>query len=412
MSTTQLSVAADGSLVLPPQVARAFGLVPGATARIDLREDGFVVGRSPDHLARIYVELTNSCNIDCRTCMRNSWELETGFMSDLHFEKLADEVAAMVDPPLVFFGGIGEPLSHPKALAHIRRMRDAGAEVDLITNGTLLDAERIEELIAVGLRRLWVSIDGAHPESYSDLRLGASLPGVLANLERLKARKLRLASTRPEVGIAFVAMEQNIADLPKVVQLGMSLGAERFSISSVLAHDEAMKAQALYYEEMAKWNPRRPVVDLPRMDLENPRVTGALRGVMDTASRALGSPDLGMFPAADRCPFVEKGSMSIRWDGQASPCLALLHTHSYHMDDVSRTSHAHTFGSVADRSVKDIWDDPAYVALRRRLADFDYSPCTTCGSCERIEHNDSDCSGNRRPACGGCLWAQGFIRCP
>jgi MoaA/NifB/PqqE/SkfB family radical SAM enzyme len=412
MSNTEVSVGSDGSLTLPPEVARAYGLVPGAKARLDVQENGFVVRRTPSHLARLYVELTNGCNIDCRTCMRNIWDLQTGFLSDELFEKIRSEIAGMEDRPVVFFGGFGEPMHHPKALEYIRRIRETGAEVDLITNGTLLTPERIEELIAVGLRRLWVSIDGARPESYSDVRLGASLPLVLRNLQRLQNRKLLLAKTRPEMGIAFVAMEQNIADLPEVVKIGLKLGAERFSISNVLAHDRRLKAQTLYDAEMAKWNAKRPTVELPRIDFENPQVTEALRGVMDAGSRALGTPELGLFPPADRCPFIEKGSMSIRWDGEVAPCLALLHTHTHYIDDISRTSHAYTVGSIAEQSVVEIWNDPDYLDFRERLDAFDFSPCTTCRSCEQIEQNLSDCSGNQEPACGGCLWAQGFIRCP
>lgn len=412
MSDTELTVGPDGSLTLPPVIARAYGLVPGAKARLDVQENGFVVRRTPSHLSRLYVELTNGCNIDCRTCMRNVWDLQTGFLSDDLFEKIRSEVADMEDRPLVFFGGFGEPMHHPKALEYIWAIRETGAEVDLITNGTLLTPDRTEALIAAGLRRLWVSIDGARPESYSDVRLGASLPLVLRNLEGLQKRKLLLAKTRPEVGIAFVAMEQNIADLPEVVKIGLNLGAERFSISNVLAHDRRLKAQTLYDSEMAKWNAKRPNVELPRMDFENAQVTEALRGVMGAGSRALGTPELGLFPPADRCPFIEKGSMSIRWDGEVSPCLALLHTHTHYIDDITRTSHAYSVGSIAEGSLLELWNDPDYLDFRERLDSFDFAPCTTCRSCERIEQNLSDCSGNGEPTCGGCLWAQGFVRCP
>ncbi len=412
MSDTYLTVGPDGSVTLPPDVARSFGLVPGAAARVDVQENGFVVRRSPHHLARLYVELTNGCNIDCRTCMRNIWDSKIGFMGDDAFEAIRSQVASMAEKPVVFFGGFGEPLHHPKALEYIRRMRDAGAEVDLITNGTLLGRDRIDELIDAGVRRLWVSIDGARPESYSDVRLGASLPVVLRNLERLKQRKLRLAVTRPELGVAFVAMDRNIGDLPQVVKMGMELGAERFSISNVLAHDGRLKGQTLYDGEMAKWNPKRAKVDLARMDAEDPRVSAALKGVMDAGSRSLGTAELGLFPESDRCPFIEKGSMSIRWDGQVAPCLALLHTHEHYVGDALRTSHAYTIGSVADRSLLDLWNDADYAAFRDRLDAFDYSPCTTCRSCERIEENIADCSENEHPTCGGCLWAQGFVRCP
>jgi MoaA/NifB/PqqE/SkfB family radical SAM enzyme len=60
----------------------------------------------------------------------------------------------------------------------------------------------------------------------------------------------------------------------------------------------------------------------------------------------------------------------------------------------------------------DIWNNPEYVALRERLQEFDFSPCTFCNSCEMAESNKEDCFGNIQPACGGCLWAQGFIQCP
>ena len=39
-------------------------------------------------------------------------------------------------------------------------------------------------------------------------------------------------------------------------------------------------------------------------------------------------------------------------------------------------------------------------------------PCTFCGGCDCSLANEEDCFGNPFPTCGGCLWAQGIIRCP
>ena len=55
-----------------------------------------------------------------------------------------------------------------------------GCAVELITNGTRLDEETRRELVRIGLDRLWVSIDGATPESYADVRLWDALPQVTA----------------------------------------------------------------------------------------------------------------------------------------------------------------------------------------------------------------------------------------
>jgi MoaA/NifB/PqqE/SkfB family radical SAM enzyme len=115
---------------------------------------------------------------------------------------------------------------------------------------------------------------------------------------------------------------------------------------------------------------------------------------------------------AKACPFVEKGSVSVRWDGAISPCLPLLHTHRSYLDFRPRTSHAFSVGNLNEQSLADAWCDPAYLDLRERLLAFDFAPCTVCNSCDMADENLEDCFGSPTPACGGCLWAQGFIRCP
>ncbi len=69
-------------------------------------------------------------------------------------------------------------------------------------------------------------------------------------------------------------------------------------------------------------------------------------------------------------------------------------------------------GNIKESSLLGIWNSKLYVDWRDRLQRFDFSPCTFCDGCELSEDNQSDCLGNTELACGGCLWAQGFIRCP
>ena len=51
----------------------------------------------------------------------------------------------------------------------ITQMRALDSKVELITNGTLLTEELSMQLVKAGLDKLWFSIDGAKPESYSDV---------------------------------------------------------------------------------------------------------------------------------------------------------------------------------------------------------------------------------------------------
>ncbi len=426
-SIITVEVDSQGRMVLPAEITRRYGLTAGAKVRLE--EDagvgsasaGFHLSRSSENLARVYVEVTNQCNLDCLTCMRNVWGDEfPGRMSDAVFERVMEGVRAVQPAPAVFFGGYGEPLTHPRICDWVAQAHQAGAEVELITNGILLTPEMARRLRDAGLDRLWVSLDGATPESYEDVRLGAALPQVLDNLRHLKDLRGWMSATNPRLGIAFVAMKRNINDLPELVRLGKSLGADQFSITNVLAHtpelrDEMLYRRASYQSDLtpSMWS---PLLALPRIDIDELTGSSLLEVLKSPHLLALGRQEVST--GGRTCPFVEKGSVSVRWDGAVSPCLALLHSHESYLDDTFRgadrvrKSQALIIGSLADQSLLTLWDLPTYRELRERLLGFDFSPCTICNACEKADSNRKDCFGNTQLACGGCLWGQGFIQCP
>ncbi len=61
----------------------------------------------------------------------------------------------------------GEPLTHPDLDEIIRRIRSNGAIAGMITNGYLLNAERIELLNRAGLDHMQISIDNVEPDAIS-----------------------------------------------------------------------------------------------------------------------------------------------------------------------------------------------------------------------------------------------------
>ena len=403
-----------GHLVLPPDLMERFGFVDGAAVRVEERGDSIAFGRSGESLARVYVEPTTVCNLHCRTCIRNVWDEPPGMMSSETFARIMDSMQGLSPLPTLFFGGFGEPFAHPVVLAMLETAKSVGCSVELITNGTRLDEDTRHELVRIRLDRLWVSIDGATPESYADVRLWDALPQVIEDLARLRELRGSSGSGLPRLGIAFVAMRRNIADLPEVIRLGQKLGADRFSISNVLAHTAEMRDQVLYARsvdaeevEPSRWAPE---ISLPRMDVGDLAIEQLVR--VQAGRNGRSRPGHARGAGANTCPFVEKGSVSIRWDGEISPCLPLLHTHRSYLDFRPRTSHAFSVGNINERSLTGAWTDPRYVDLRERLLAFDFAPCTTCNSCDMADENLEDCFGSPTPTCGGCLWAQGFIRCP
>jgi MoaA/NifB/PqqE/SkfB family radical SAM enzyme len=61
----------------------------------------------------------------------------------------------------------GEPLTHPNLDEIIRRIRRTGAIAGMITNGYLLNVDRIERLNRAGLDHMQISIDNLEPDEVS-----------------------------------------------------------------------------------------------------------------------------------------------------------------------------------------------------------------------------------------------------
>lgn len=402
---------------LPSHLVKELGLAPGDEIRIEPNGRGLYLRPSIHALKRVYVEVTNKCNLNCSICMRNVWDVEYGHMSNEALERILSGVVDCPQKPELFFGGYGEPLSHPKVLEMIAQAKEWGHRVSLITNGILLTEEVSRKLIDLNLDMLWVSLDGASPECYADVRLGDSLPVVLENLtclRSLKYQKFGISSWsgHPKLGFAFVAMRRNIRDLGAVIHLGTRLGAVEFSITNVLAHNDDLLKENLYMRslDLVAGQEIRPTVHMPLIDIQ-PQTLTALGEVLKDLNQLEFTGSL-LNRNVDQCPFVERGSVSVRWDGKVSPCLPLLYTHKHYLGDRERTSKECFVGNIHETDLLQIWNSQVYKDLRKRLQDFDFSPCTFCNSCEMAIENVEDCFGNVHPTCGGCLWAQGLIRCP
>ncbi len=362
--------------------------------------------------AKVYIEPTNRCNLACRTCLRTLWDEPPGDMDAATFARVLDGVRACAPSPTVFFGGVGEPLAHPRIIEMVAAAAALGAPTEVITNGTLLAKHLARALIDAGLGALWVSLDGATPASYTDVRLGAALPDVLTSVARLRGLRDGLGSATPEIGVVFVAMRRNIADLPAVLRLARELGATRFMVTNVLPYSPAMCGEVLYARALCNGDsgllPDLPGLRLPKMD----RQWAASEPLREAVNGAWPAEGGILRPIHDRCPFVEDGVLAVGWDGCISPCLPLLRTHISYLHGCARLSRHYAVANVRECGLLEVWRDPALVEFRERVRTFEFSPCTLCDGCLLSETNDEDCYGNPFPTCGGCLWAQGVVQCP
>lgn len=83
---------------------------------------------------KIYLEISNICNLNCAFCPGTTRPLRA--MNESDFSILLDKIRPWTD--YLYFHLMGEPLCHPQLERFLELANDAGFRVIITTNGTLL----------------------------------------------------------------------------------------------------------------------------------------------------------------------------------------------------------------------------------------------------------------------------------
>jgi len=84
---------------------------------------------------KIYLEITNVCNLKCDFCPETKRKAE--FMSEAAFEQILNQIKPFTD--YIYLHVKGEPLLHPKLGSFLDKSYEKGFKVNITTNGTLID---------------------------------------------------------------------------------------------------------------------------------------------------------------------------------------------------------------------------------------------------------------------------------
>lgn len=129
----------------------------------------------------MYIEPTKKCNFRCFYCMHATRDEPCGVFEstgykckdmDLKlFNKIVDEIMLFKEQPKrICFSGLGEPLMNPNLPNMIALLRSSGytGRIDIITNGSLLTPELGKALVAAGVSRFQISIQGLSSSEYRE----------------------------------------------------------------------------------------------------------------------------------------------------------------------------------------------------------------------------------------------------
>ena len=113
--------------------------------------------------SRVYVEITNICNMNCSFCHGHS--RKPGRMTPEDFSRVLDQLTGQTG--YIYYHLMGEPLLHPQLPLFLQMASDRGFRSIITTNGTLLPG-RGQALIDAGVHKVSISLHSFEEGSDED----------------------------------------------------------------------------------------------------------------------------------------------------------------------------------------------------------------------------------------------------
>lgn len=274
------------------------------------------------------VEPTTACNLRCPECPSGlrSFTRPTGMLDPGRLECLLggpDGIGRDLVYLNLYFQG--EPYLNPGMDELVRTGKRHGLYVSTSTNAHHIDAERAQRIVASGIDRLIISIDGADQEAYASYRVGGRLQRVLDATSHMVEARARAHGRGPHIVWQFLVVGTNEHQLPTMRKMAAEWGVDEFVVKT---------AQLDAPEDGHPLLTRDP--GLRRYD-RDPSGRWVLRN-----------------PMMDRCWRMWQGAV-VTWDGQVVPCC-------FDKDA------AHAMGRAEDGAMfRAIWTSDGYQRFREQV---------------------------------------------
>ena len=267
-------------------------------------------GRPPEsRLWRFWqIETSFACNLSCVMCPWKGIRQQAtnrGLMDDAVWTSLRPHLQNVVE---IDFSGGGEPLLQPRLAEWIAEAKQAGCRAGFLTNGSLLDEPTASRMLDAGVDWVAFSADGAHKESFEQIRQGADFETFCRNVRCLTGMRM---GKSPRVIFNSVMMPANIEELQDIVRLGAELQVDQLNFKQC---DVVRGQEGPGYGLFASKADRQ--IRRYQRALTKARRLARKLGVETTAFAFV--PD--ELPVCDQDP---RRSLFIRYDGQVAPCISL-----------------------------------------------------------------------------------------
>jgi len=228
-----------------------------------------------------------------------------------------------------------EPLLDCRLGKRVRMAREAlgnRVRIGLVTNGSLLTEQRVEELIDNGVERIEVSLDAYDERTYGAIRQGLDFAQVVENI-----RKLLQHPRRPDVTVRFLRLQRNKAEERDFVRYWRPQGARVY-----IMHPSNRAGALEGFERLA------PLVE--------PALSTRIRAAF------------GRFLPCCMLPFA---SLSVFWDGRVPLCCQ-----DWGPKDI--------IGDLSRQSLHAVWQGEPMRHYRHLLCAHRTEESTVCRDCSVV----------------------------
>ncbi len=301
----------------------------------------------------LQVESAIACNLRCVMCPWPEYAKKSenrGLMTQEIWNAIRPHLSQVQS---IDFSGGGEALLQPNLIKWVGEAHGAGCETGILTNGLLLNESKAKKLIDAGIDWICVSMDGATPELYEEIRIGSKFDQVAQNLSALS--QLRIEKS-PKLMINFVLMSINAHHVEEIIHLAHRLGVDQVNYKQCdVIRGERGKGFGLFADKKTK--------EIHRLQkaLSKARRLAKKLGIHTTAFAFTPSEQ----PVCDQDP---RNSMFIRYDGTVAPCinLALGGPTTFLGREVIMPS-VH-YGRLPDNDLLDLWESEKCGYYRQQFA--------------------------------------------
>jgi len=315
-----------------------------------LKEAQMALGHTKLHYYpnTLSIDIGNVCNLRCPLCPtgRGDDGAAKGFMAIEDYKRIIDELGPYLTK--LDLHNWGEPLLNKDLIPMIRYAKARDIPVHISTNLMKLDEEMAEALIDTRLEKIFISCDGASPETYSIYRVGGDFDKLINNIRLLIAAKKKLRNRTTRLRLLFHVFRHNEHEIEKITRLARDLGVElvidrmRPDMGKEIFED-AREA----IERDSQWIPTDPRYCPFDMEKKEKKAFRPCRELWKTAV--------------------------VNWEGSILPCCAVY-------------GERYRFGNIFEEPFFVIWNNDKYIAARKEVrGEIDLSP-TICHTCRMHGH--------------------------